>query len=169
MTDTVNESFAWPINSSGEIVVSAGAGDDTVVAYLPSNMVPIGATGGVALKLPTAVAGLTEGAWTAVTLTNSWVASTGFAAPAYRIIGTTAQLNLVVEAGTGSIATLPAEARPDATISVAVFGEDLAGDKMFRLHIGPSGVVSLENVIPDGDQFVYASFSYPLNLPETLV
>lgn len=52
MTDTVIESFAWPINSSGEIIVSAGAGDDTVVAYLPVNMVPLGATGGLALRLP---------------------------------------------------------------------------------------------------------------------
>lgn len=168
MTDTVNESFAWPVNSSGEIIVSAGAGDDVIAAYLPTGMVPLSTTGGLALKLPAAT-GLSEGAWTAVTLSNSWVATSGFAAPAYRLVGTTAQINLFIEAGTGAIATLPVEARPDATIAVAVFGEDLVGDKMFRLHVAPSGIVSLENVIPDGDQFVYASFSYPLNLPETLV
>ena len=174
MTDTVIESFAWPVNSAGEIIASAGAGDDTVVAYLPSNMVPIGATGGVALKLPTAVAGLTEGEWIPLTLETGWSAEGGFAAPAYRVIGTTVQVHFVVAAGItagGAISVLPVGVRPEAVITATVFGEDGVGNDttLILLNIAPTGQITVENIIITGDEYIYANFSFPLNLGETPV
>lgn len=169
MTDTVTESSAWPINSSGEIIVSAGTGDDTVVAYLPSNMVPIGATGSVALKLPTDVVGLTEGGWIPLTLGTAWSASAGFAGPAYRVIGTTVQVHFVVAAGATAgkvISILPVGVRPVASITATVFGEDGAGraTTLIRLSIATNGHVSVENITITGDEYIYANFSFPLNL-----
>lgn len=169
MTDTINESSAWPINSSGEIIVSAGTGDDTVVAYLPSNMMPIGATGGVALKLPTDVVGLTEGGWIPLTLGTGWSAKSGFAAPAYRVIGTTVQVHFVVAAGAtsgGVISILPIAARPTAKVTATVFGEDGVGSDatLIRLSIATTGEITVGKITITGDEHIYANFSFPLNL-----
>ncbi len=172
MVDTVNEAPVWPVNANGEIVVQSGEGNDTVVDYLTSSMVPHGATG-VLFKLPSVTPGIPEGAWIPLTLETDWSAESGFADPAYRVIGTTVQVHFVVVAGATAgqgISILPEGVRPEANITATVFGEDGVGNDttLIRLNIATTGAITVENIIITGDEYIYANFSFPLNLGEHL-
>lgn len=173
MVDTVNEAPVWPVNADGEIVVQAGQGGTTVVDYLSSSVVPHGTTG-VVFRLPDAPASIAEGEWTPLDLETDWVAESGFADPAFRIVGTTVQVHFVVAAGAtsgGVISILPIAARPTATVTATVFGEDGVGNDttLIRLSIATTGEITVENITITGDEHIYANFSFPLNLGETPV
>lgn len=165
MVDTVNEASVWPVNADGEIVVQAGTGDGTVVDYLTSSMIPHG-TSGVLFRLPPF---LEEGEWTPLVLGTGWTAQAGFAGPAYRVIGTTVQIHFVAAAGSTAgqvIGNLPEGVRPEASITATVFGEDGAGrdTTLIRLSIATTGEIKVEKITVNGDEFIYANFSFPLNL-----
>ena len=79
--------------------------------------------------------------WEPATLAGSWAAVVGTATPAYRLeqAGNVVRFRGAVNAGTGTIFTLPTGYRPAAGVRLATVGDAAAA----RIDVSTAGVVSL--------------------------
>lgn len=156
MTDTVTESTVWPVNANGEIVATNGEGDDTVVAYLPTSLVPL-TDGRVAIKF----AETEPVSWNSASLQNDWENVDTFITTAYRLVDDAVQIRMSVIDGTSNVIfTLPEELYPLSNMLIPITVLDSNEDPVVgNLLINTSGEVSVEGVVLAGHS-VFGTFSY---------
>jgi len=112
----------------------------------------------------TAVAAMTnlEGSWLSLTPTNGWTTVSGRQSLRYRKIGTTVEVQFVLENGTYTVGTtvftMPSTYRPPTMIVVPIASADVTAGKGARMNISSTGVAQIYGV--DSNSEIAGSFSF---------